>query len=97
MTPVEVAFVSALLFSLALNGILGSIAIRLLSDLVETRQEMWQMYLERLLPHSLHQRPWDDVPESGEVVKQPRTGTRMSGLRSEGNVVFLNNTEQSVV
>ena len=89
MTPVEVAFVSALLFSLALNGILGSIAIRLLGDLVETRQELWQLHLERFLTIF--------PPESEGVVKQPRTGTRMSGLRSEGNVVFLNNAEQSVV
>ena len=95
MTPVEVTFISALLFSLALNGILGSTAIRLLGDLVDTRQELWQMHLERLLPSSLLQRPWDDTLDSGEVAKQPRTGTRMSGLRTEGNVVFLNNADQS--
>ena len=95
MTPVEVTFISALLFSLALNWILGKSAIRLLGDLMDARQELWQMHLERLLPHSLHERPWDDTLESGEVVKQPRTGTRMSGLRTEGNVVFLNNADQS--
>ena len=95
MTPVEVAFISALLFSLALNGILGSTAIRLLGDLVDARQELWQMHLESLLPSSLLQRPWDSHLESGEVAKQPRTGTRMSGFRTEGNVVFLNNADQS--
>jgi hypothetical protein len=97
MTPVEVTFVSALLFSLALNGILIVVAARLLADLTDARYEVWQMHLERLLPDSLHERPWDAHLESGEVVKQPRTEARMSGLRTEGNVVFLNNTEQSVV
>lgn len=87
MTPVEVIFISALLFSLALNGILGSTAIRLLGDLVDARQELWQMHLERLLP--------TPALDSGEVAKQPCTGTRMSGFRTEGNVVFLNNAEQS--
>lgn len=87
MTPVEVTFISALLFSLALNWILGKSAISLLGDLMDARQELWQMHLERLLP----------IPplDSGEVAKQPRTGTRMSGFRTQGNVVFLNNAEQS--
>ena len=96
MTPVEVTFISALLFSLGLNGILIGAAARLLTDLTDARHEVWQMHLERLLPSSLHERPWDSHLESGEVAKQPRTGTRMSGLRTEGNVVFLNNTEQRV-
>ena len=96
MTPVEVAFISALLFSLALNGILGSAAIRLFGDLVDARHELWQVHLERLLPSSLHERPRDDTLESGEVAKQPRAEARMSGLRTEGNVVFLNNAEQRV-
>ena len=95
MTPVEVTFTSALLFSLALNWILGKSAISLLGDLMDARQELWQMHLERLLPSSLLDRPWDAHLESGEVAKQPRTGTRMTSLRTEGNVVFLNNTEQS--
>lgn len=88
MTPVEVAFVSALLFSLALNGILGSTAFRLLRDLMDVQSKLWQMHLEKMLPISLF--------ESEEVAKQPCTGTRMSGFRSEGNVVFLNNAEQRV-
>ena len=88
MTPVEVIFISALIFSLALNGILGAASVRLVRDLVDVQSKLWQMHLEKMLPISLF--------ESEEVAKQPCTGTRMSGLRSEGNVVFLNNTEQSV-
>ena len=97
MTPVEVTFISALLFSLALNGILIGAAARLLTDLTDARHEVWQMHLERLLPNTLLDRPWDDTLDSEGVAKQPRTGTRMSGFRTEGNVVFLNNAEQSVV
>ena len=89
MTPIEVVFISVLLFSLALNGILGTTAFRLFRDLMDVQSKLWQMHLEKMLPISLF--------ESEGVAKQPRTGTRMSGLRSEGNVVFLNNTEQSVV
>ena len=88
MTPVEVIFISALLFSLALNGILGTTAFRLLRDLMDVQSKLWQMHLERLLP--------TPALDSGEVAKQPCTGTRMSGFRSKGNVVFLNNAEQSV-
>ena len=88
MTPVEVIFISALIFSLALNGILGAASVRLVRDLVDVQSKLWQMHLEKMLPISLF--------ESEEVAKHPRTGTRMSGFRSEGNVVFLNNTEQSV-
>ena len=86
MTPIEVVFISALLFSLALNGILGTTAFRLLRDLMDVQSKLWQMHLEKMLPISLF--------ESEEVAKQPCTGTRMSGFRSEGNVVFLNNAEQ---
>ena len=88
MTPIEVVFISVLLFSLALNGILGAAALRLVRDLMDVQSKLWQMHLEKMLPISLF--------ESEGVVKQPCTGTRMSGLRSEGNVVFLNNAEQSV-
>ncbi len=86
MTPIEVVFISALLFSLALNGILGTTAFRLLRDLMDVQSKLWQMHLEKMLPISLF--------ESEEVAKQPCTGTRMSGFRAEGNVVFLNNAEQ---
>ena len=88
MTPIEVVFISVLLFSLALNGILGAAALRLVRDLMDVQSKLWQMHLEKMLPISLF--------ESEEVAKQPCTGTRMSGFRSEGNVVFLNNAEQSV-
>lgn len=88
MTPVEVVFISALLFSLALNGILAAAAVRLFRDLMDVQSKLWQMHLEKMLPISLF--------ESEGVAKQPCTGTRMSGFRTEGNVVFLNNTEQSV-
>lgn len=87
MTPVEAIFISVLIFSLALNGILGAAALRLLRDLVDVQSKLWQMHLEKMFPISLF--------ESEEVAKQPCTGTRMSGFRSDGNVVFLNNTEQS--
>ncbi len=88
MTPIEVVFISILLFSLVLNGILGATAFRLLRDLVDVQSKLWQMHLEKMLPISLF--------ESEGVAKQPCTGTRMSGFRTEGNVVFLNNAEQSV-
>ena len=88
MTPIEVVFISVLLFSLALNGILGAAALRLVRDLMDVQSKLWQMHLEKMLPISLF--------ESEGVAKQPCTGTRMSGFRSEGNVVFLNNAEQSV-
>ncbi len=91
MTPIEVVFISVLLFSLALNGILGAAALRLVRDLMDAKAvhgPLWQMHLEKMLPISLF--------ESEGVAKQPCTGTRMSGFRTQGNVVFLNNTEQSV-
>lgn len=50
MTPIEVVFISVLLCSLALNWILGKSTISLLGDLMDARQEMWQMHLERLPP-----------------------------------------------
>ena len=88
MTPIEVVFISVLLFSLALNGILAAAALRLVRDLMDVQSKLWQMHLEKMLPISLF--------ESEGVVKQPCTGTHMNGFRTQGNVVFLNNTEQSV-
>jgi hypothetical protein len=88
MTPFDVVCISALLFSLALNGILGAAAISVGRDLEHALDKLWQMHLEK--------NPTVSLFKSGEVVKQPCTGTRMSGFRAEGNVVFLNNAEQSV-
>ena len=88
MTPVEVVFISALLFSLALNGILGVNAIRAADHLEDVQNKLWQMHLEK--------NPVMNRFESGEVVKQPCTGTHMNGFRTQGNVVFLNNANQRV-
>ena len=85
MEYVDVIFISVLLFSLALNGILGATALRLLRDIIDVQNKLWQMHIEKMLPIL--------TPESEEVAKQPCTGTRMSGFRTEGNVVFLNNTD----
>ena len=86
MTPVEVIFISVLLFSLVLNGFLYKKVISLLVDLIDSRQELLRMYRERRHP----------IPplDSGEVAKQPRAEGDMSSLEDRDKVVFLNTVNE---
>lgn len=90
MTLFDVSILGLLMISMALNGVLAWSLTRMLNDLMQTRQALWQQHLEL----AFFRQGQIDYSESGEVAKQPPTEDRMTRLKQEGNVVFLDNTGQ---